>query len=141
MCQALGSTDGSETSESGSCLEHCCSCSERRPGYVQAAMPSDLLDGLTLTLSSDLDTRGQRHRHRYFRKSRGSSGVKGAELLIPPPNSYGASSPSGLPPRFQAAAPRPPPPPSPGALTYDPYVTHHRQVPPTARPSRYGAAR
>ncbi|KAM3624481.1 uncharacterized protein V6R79_024007 [Siganus canaliculatus] len=32
----------------------------------------------------DLDSRGQRqhHRHRYFRKSRGNSGVKGAELII-----------------------------------------------------------
>ncbi|CAF93332.1 unnamed protein product [Tetraodon nigroviridis] len=89
----------------------------------------------------DLDSRGQRHRHRYFRKSRGSSGVKGAELLITPPSSYGAPAPSGLPPRFQAAAPRPPPPPSPGALTYDPYVSPHHQAPPTARPPRYGAAR
>uniref|UniRef100_A0A8C9XF70 ubiquitinyl hydrolase 1 n=1 Tax=Sander lucioperca TaxID=283035 RepID=A0A8C9XF70_SANLU len=33
---------------------------------------------------SDSDSRGQRHhRHRYFRKSRGSSGMKGAELLMP----------------------------------------------------------
>uniref|UniRef100_A0A3B4VH42 ubiquitinyl hydrolase 1 n=1 Tax=Seriola dumerili TaxID=41447 RepID=A0A3B4VH42_SERDU len=41
----------------------------------------------------DSDSRGQRHhRHRYFRKSRGSSGLKGAELLLPPPSSYGGSS-------------------------------------------------
>ncbi|XP_029706440.1 putative bifunctional UDP-N-acetylglucosamine transferase and deubiquitinase ALG13 isoform X5 [Takifugu rubripes] len=88
----------------------------------------------------DLDSRGQRHRHRYFRKSRGSSGVKGAELLIAPPSSYGTPATSGLPPRFQAAAPRPPPPPTPAAISYDPYVSPHRQAPPTARP-RYGAAR
>ncbi|XP_051238628.1 putative bifunctional UDP-N-acetylglucosamine transferase and deubiquitinase ALG13 isoform X1 [Dicentrarchus labrax] len=94
----------------------------------------------------DLDSRGQRHhRHRYFRKSRGSSGVKGAELLMPPPSSYGGPAPSGLPPRFQPAGhPRPPPPPSPGAMTYDPYAPqhhHHHHHHPTARPPRYGASR
>ncbi|KAM8772294.1 putative bifunctional UDP-N-acetylglucosamine transferase and deubiquitinase ALG13 isoform 2-T2 [Acanthopagrus schlegelii] len=91
----------------------------------------------------DLDSRGQRHhRHRYFRKSRGSSGVKGAELLITPQSSYGGPAPSGLPPRFQPAGhPRPPPPPSPGALTYDPYAPphHHHHHHPTTRPPRYGA--
>uniref|UniRef100_A0A3Q3SKD3 ubiquitinyl hydrolase 1 n=1 Tax=Mastacembelus armatus TaxID=205130 RepID=A0A3Q3SKD3_9TELE len=47
---------------------------------------------------SDSDSRGQRHhRHRYFRKSRGSP------------------APPALPPRFQPTGhPRPPPPPSPG---------------------------
>ncbi|KAM9363222.1 LOW QUALITY PROTEIN: putative bifunctional UDP-N-acetylglucosamine transferase and deubiquitinase ALG13 [Symphorus nematophorus] len=91
----------------------------------------------------DLDSRGQRHhRHRYFRKSRGSSGVKGAELLMPPPSSYGGPAPSGLPPRFQPAGhPRPPPPPSPGAMTYDPYAPPHHHHHPTARPPRYGASR
>uniref|UniRef100_A0A3P9CEZ0 ubiquitinyl hydrolase 1 n=1 Tax=Maylandia zebra TaxID=106582 RepID=A0A3P9CEZ0_9CICH len=49
----------------------------------------------------DPDSRGQRHhRHRYFRKSRG---MKGTELLIPPPPSYGGPAPSSLPPRFQPA--------------------------------------
>nr|XP_046233849.1 putative bifunctional UDP-N-acetylglucosamine transferase and deubiquitinase ALG13 isoform X2 [Scatophagus argus] len=88
----------------------------------------------------DLDSRGQRHhRHRYFRKSRGSSGVKGAELLITPPSSYGGPATSGLPPRFQPAGhPRPPPPLSPGAITYDPYAPPHHH--PTARPPRYGAS-
>lgn len=91
---------------------------------------------------SDPDSRGQRHhRHRYFRKSRGSSGVKGAELLMPPPSSYGGPAPATLPPRFQPAGhPRPPPPPSPGAMTYDPYAPPHHH-PPTARPPRYGASR
>ncbi|XP_019134381.2 putative bifunctional UDP-N-acetylglucosamine transferase and deubiquitinase ALG13 isoform X2 [Larimichthys crocea] len=91
----------------------------------------------------DLDSRGQRHhRHRYFRKSRGSSGVKGAELMMQPPPPYGGPAPSGLPPRFQPAGqPRPPPPPVPGAMTYDPYTTpHHHHHHPTARPPRYGAS-
>ncbi|XP_044200091.1 putative bifunctional UDP-N-acetylglucosamine transferase and deubiquitinase ALG13 isoform X1 [Thunnus albacares] len=90
----------------------------------------------------DSDSRGQRHhRHRYFRKSRGSSGMKGAELLMPPPSSYGGPAPSALPPRFQPAGhPRPPPPPSPGAMTYDPYAPPHHHHP-TARPPRYGASR
>ncbi|XP_062294138.1 LOW QUALITY PROTEIN: putative bifunctional UDP-N-acetylglucosamine transferase and deubiquitinase ALG13 [Scomber scombrus] len=89
----------------------------------------------------DPDSRGQRHhRHRYFRKSRGSSGMKGAELLMPPPSSYGGPAPSALPPRFQPAGhPRPPPPPSPGAMTFDPYAPPHHHHP-TARP-RYGASR
>ncbi|KAM3865331.1 putative bifunctional UDP-N-acetylglucosamine transferase and deubiquitinase ALG13 [Diretmus argenteus] len=89
----------------------------------------------------DSDARGQRHhRHRYFRKSRGSGGVKGAELLMTPP-SYGGHAPSSLPPRFQPAGhTRPPPPPSPGAI-YDPYAPpHHHHHHPTPRP-RYGAAR
>ncbi|XP_056228646.1 putative bifunctional UDP-N-acetylglucosamine transferase and deubiquitinase ALG13 isoform X1 [Seriola aureovittata] len=90
----------------------------------------------------DSDSRGQRHhRHRYFRKSRGSSGLKGAELLLPPPSSYGGPAPSTLPPRFQPAGhPRPPPPPSPGTMTYDPYAPPHHH-PHTARPPRYGASR
>ncbi|XP_030002087.1 putative bifunctional UDP-N-acetylglucosamine transferase and deubiquitinase ALG13 [Sphaeramia orbicularis] len=96
------------------------------------------------TRKGDLDPelRGPRHhRHRYFRKSRGSSGVKGAELLIPPSSSYGGPAPSVLPPRFQPAGhPRPPPPPSPGAMAYDPYAPHHHH-PPTTRPPRYGANR
>ncbi|KAM6939558.1 LOW QUALITY PROTEIN: putative bifunctional UDP-N-acetylglucosamine transferase and deubiquitinase ALG13 [Xenentodon cancila] len=88
----------------------------------------------------DSDSRGQR-RHRYFRKSRGSSGVKGAELLMAPPSTYGGPTPSALPPRFQPAGhPRPPPPPSPGAITYDPYIPPHHHHP-TARPPRYGASR
>ncbi|XP_068178703.1 putative bifunctional UDP-N-acetylglucosamine transferase and deubiquitinase ALG13 [Antennarius striatus] len=87
----------------------------------------------------ELDPRGQRHhRHRYFRKSRGSSGVKGPDLLITAPSSYGGPASSGLPPRFQPVGhPRPPPPLSPGAMTYDPYAPPHHQ---TAR-SRYGASR
>ncbi|XP_070684443.1 putative bifunctional UDP-N-acetylglucosamine transferase and deubiquitinase ALG13 [Pempheris klunzingeri] len=92
----------------------------------------------------DLESRGQRHhRHRYFRKSRGSSGVKGPELLMPPPSSYGGPAPSALPPRFQPTGhPRPPPPPSPGAMSYDPYAPpHHHHHHPTARPPRYGASR
>lgn len=95
-----------------------------------------------LVSPSDPDSRGQRHhRHRYFRKSRGSSGMKGAELLIQPPSSYGSPAPSALPPRFQPAGhPRPPPPPSPGAMTYDPYVPPHHH-PPSARSPRYGASR
>ncbi|XP_045903735.1 putative bifunctional UDP-N-acetylglucosamine transferase and deubiquitinase ALG13 isoform X2 [Micropterus dolomieu] len=90
----------------------------------------------------DLDSRGQRHhRHRYFRKSRGSSGMKGAELLMPLPSSYGGPPPSGLPPRFQPGGhPRPPPPPSPGSMTYDPYAPPHHHHHPTARPPRYGAS-
>ncbi|KAM9857045.1 putative bifunctional UDP-N-acetylglucosamine transferase and deubiquitinase ALG13 [Aulostomus maculatus] len=90
----------------------------------------------------DTDSRGQRHhRHRYFRKSRGSSGMKGAELLMPPPSSYGGPPPSALPPRFQPAGhPRPPPPPSPGAMTYDPYAPPHHHPSP-ARPPRYGTSR
>ncbi|XP_029009578.1 putative bifunctional UDP-N-acetylglucosamine transferase and deubiquitinase ALG13 isoform X2 [Betta splendens] len=90
----------------------------------------------------DPDSRGQRHhRHRYFRKSRGGSGVKGAELLLPPPSSYGGPAPVTLPPRFQPAGhPRPPPPPSPGALTYDPYAPPHHHHPTTARPPRYGVS-
>ncbi|XP_026215106.1 putative bifunctional UDP-N-acetylglucosamine transferase and deubiquitinase ALG13 isoform X2 [Anabas testudineus] len=89
----------------------------------------------------DPDSRGQRHhRHRYFRKSRGSSGVKGAELLMPLPSSYGGPASATLPPRFQPAGhPRPPPPLSPGAMTYDPYAPPHHH-PPTARPPRYGAS-
>ncbi|XP_068607357.1 putative bifunctional UDP-N-acetylglucosamine transferase and deubiquitinase ALG13 [Brachionichthys hirsutus] len=85
----------------------------------------------------DMDSRGQRHhRHRYFRKSRGSGGMKGPDLLITSPSSYGGPAPSGLPPRFQPAGhPRPP---SPGAVTYDPYAPPHHH--PTAR-SRYGASR
>ncbi|XP_026025329.1 putative bifunctional UDP-N-acetylglucosamine transferase and deubiquitinase ALG13 isoform X4 [Astatotilapia calliptera] len=88
----------------------------------------------------DPDSRGQRHhRHRYFRKSRG---MKGTELLIPPPPSYGGPAPSSLPPRFQPAGhPRPPPPPSPGAMTYDPYAPPHHHHPPPARTPRYGASR
>nr|XP_057926269.1 putative bifunctional UDP-N-acetylglucosamine transferase and deubiquitinase ALG13 isoform X2 [Doryrhamphus excisus] len=91
----------------------------------------------------DSDVRGQRHqRHRYFRKSRGSNGIKGAELLIPPP-AYGGPAPSSLPPRFQPAGhPRPPPPPA-GAIPYDPYGPphhHHHHHPPAARPPRYGAS-
>ncbi|CAJ1052756.1 putative bifunctional UDP-N-acetylglucosamine transferase and deubiquitinase ALG13 isoform X1 [Xyrichtys novacula] len=95
----------------------------------------------------DCDSRGQRHqRQRYFRKSRGSSGVKGMELLMPPPSSYGGPAPSPLPPRFQPTGhPRPPPPPSPGAMTYDPYAPphhqHHHHHHPPARPPRYGASR
>ncbi|XP_035492542.2 putative bifunctional UDP-N-acetylglucosamine transferase and deubiquitinase ALG13 isoform X2 [Scophthalmus maximus] len=92
----------------------------------------------------DSDPRGQRHhRHRYFRKSRGSSGVKGAEMLMPPPSSYGGPAPSTLPPRFQPAGhPRLPPPPSPGAMTFDPYAPphHHHHHHPTARAPRYGAS-
>ncbi|XP_072240088.1 putative bifunctional UDP-N-acetylglucosamine transferase and deubiquitinase ALG13 [Leuresthes tenuis] len=90
----------------------------------------------------DADTRGQRHhRHRYFRKSRGSSGIKGAELLMPPPSTYGGPTPSALPPRFQPAShPRPPPPPSPGAMTYDPYAPPHHHHHPTARTPRYGTS-
>uniref|UniRef100_UPI003AABAF7E putative bifunctional UDP-N-acetylglucosamine transferase and deubiquitinase ALG13 n=1 Tax=Centroberyx gerrardi TaxID=166262 RepID=UPI003AABAF7E len=89
----------------------------------------------------DLESRGQRHhRHRYFRKSRG--GAKGAELLMPPPSSYGGHAPSALPPRFQPAGhTRPPPPPSPGGVTYDPYAPPHHHHHPTARPPRYGAPR
>ncbi|XP_028272210.1 putative bifunctional UDP-N-acetylglucosamine transferase and deubiquitinase ALG13 [Parambassis ranga] len=84
----------------------------------------------------DPDSRGQRHRHRYFRKSRGSNGVKGVEVLMPPPG----PAPSALPPRFQPAGhPRLPPPPSAGAMTYDPYAPPHHH-PPSARP-RYGASR
>ncbi|CAN9510008.1 unnamed protein product [Ophioblennius macclurei] len=92
----------------------------------------------------DSDARGQRHhRQRYFRKSRGSSGVKGAELLMPPPSSYGGPVPPTLPPRFQPAGhPRPPPPPpSPGTMAYDPYAPPHHHAPPSARPPRYGASR
>ncbi|KAF3688224.1 putative bifunctional UDP-N-acetylglucosamine transferase and deubiquitinase ALG13 [Channa argus] len=90
----------------------------------------------------DSDSRGQRHpRHRYFRKSRGSSGVKGAELLMAPTSSYGSPAPSSLPPRFQPAGhPRPPPPPSPGAMAYDPYTPPHHH-PSAARPPRYGTSR
>ncbi|XP_018530205.1 putative bifunctional UDP-N-acetylglucosamine transferase and deubiquitinase ALG13 isoform X2 [Lates calcarifer] len=89
----------------------------------------------------DSDSRGQRHhRHRYFRKSRGSSGVKGAELLMPPPSSYGGPAPTTLPPRFQPSGhPRPPLPPSPSSMTYDPYAPPHHH-PPAARPPRYGAS-
>ncbi|KAK2918361.1 putative bifunctional UDP-N-acetylglucosamine transferase and deubiquitinase ALG13 isoform X2 [Channa argus] len=89
----------------------------------------------------DSDSRGQRHpRHRYFRKSRGSSGVKGAELLMAPTSSYGSPAPSSLPPRFQPAGhPRPPPPPSPGAMAYDPYTPPHHH-PSAARPPRYGTS-
>uniref|UniRef100_A0A3P8WZ28 ubiquitinyl hydrolase 1 n=1 Tax=Cynoglossus semilaevis TaxID=244447 RepID=A0A3P8WZ28_CYNSE len=47
------------------------------------------------------DPRQRNHRNRYFRKSRGNSGVKGVELLMPPPSSYGAPTSSPLPPRFQ----------------------------------------
>nr|XP_020475966.1 putative bifunctional UDP-N-acetylglucosamine transferase and deubiquitinase ALG13 isoform X2 [Monopterus albus] len=88
----------------------------------------------------DSDPRGQRHhRQRYFRKARGSSGVKGAELLLPP-SSYGSPSPPTLPPRFQPTGhPRPPPPLSPGAMGYDPYAPPHPH-PPTARTPRYGAS-
>ncbi|XP_037830580.1 putative bifunctional UDP-N-acetylglucosamine transferase and deubiquitinase ALG13 [Kryptolebias marmoratus] len=90
----------------------------------------------------ELDSRGQRHhRHRYFRKSRGSSNVKGAELLMLQPTSYGSPAPSALPPRFQPAGhPRPPLPPSPGSMTYDPYAPPHHHHP-AARPPRYGASR
>ncbi|XP_049900916.1 putative bifunctional UDP-N-acetylglucosamine transferase and deubiquitinase ALG13 [Epinephelus moara] len=90
----------------------------------------------------DSDSRGQRHhRHRYFRKSRGSSGVKGGELLMSTPSTYGGPAPSALPPRFQPAGhPRPPPPPSPGAMTYDAYIPPHHHHPIT-RPPRYGATR
>ncbi|KAF3836965.1 hypothetical protein F7725_004429 [Dissostichus mawsoni] len=46
-------------------------------------------------------------RHRYFRKSRG--GMKGAELLMPPP-SYGGPAPSSLPPASSPqVTPAPPP--------------------------------
>ncbi|XP_023148626.2 putative bifunctional UDP-N-acetylglucosamine transferase and deubiquitinase ALG13 isoform X2 [Amphiprion ocellaris] len=88
----------------------------------------------------DADSRGQRHhRHRYFRKSRGSSGVKGVELLMPPPSTYGSPAPSALPPRFQPAGhPRPPAPPSTGAMTYDPYTPPHH--PPATRPPRYASS-
>ncbi|XP_061627010.1 putative bifunctional UDP-N-acetylglucosamine transferase and deubiquitinase ALG13 isoform X2 [Phyllopteryx taeniolatus] len=93
----------------------------------------------------DAEVRGhQRHpRHRYFRKSRGGGAVvKGAELAMPPPSSYGGPAPSPLPPRFQPAGhPRPPLPPAPsaaGAVPYDPYAPpHHHQH--AARPPRYGA--
>ncbi|KAL6111255.1 alg13 [Pungitius sinensis] len=91
----------------------------------------------------DVDARGQRHhhRHRYFRKSRGNSGLKGAELLMPQ-TSYGGPTSSALPPRFQAAGhPRPPPPLSPGTMTYDPYAPPHHHHHPPARPPRYGASR
>ncbi|XP_034444876.1 putative bifunctional UDP-N-acetylglucosamine transferase and deubiquitinase ALG13 isoform X2 [Hippoglossus hippoglossus] len=90
----------------------------------------------------DLDSRGQRHhRHRYFRKSRGSSGMKGAELLIAPAPLYGGPASSSLPPRFQPAGhPRPPPPPSTGTMTYDPYAPPHHHHHPTARAPRYGAS-
>ncbi|XP_062244220.1 putative bifunctional UDP-N-acetylglucosamine transferase and deubiquitinase ALG13 isoform X2 [Platichthys flesus] len=91
----------------------------------------------------DLDSRGQRHhRHRYFRKSRGSSGMKGAELMIAPAPLYGGPAPSSLPPRFQPAGhPRPPPPPSTGTMTYDPYAPpHHHHHHPTVRAPRYGAS-
>ncbi|KAM8878178.1 putative bifunctional UDP-N-acetylglucosamine transferase and deubiquitinase ALG13 isoform 3-T3 [Spinachia spinachia] len=95
----------------------------------------------------DVDSRGQRHhhRHRYFRKSRGNGGLKGAEILMPP-TSYGSPTSSALPPRFQPAGhPRPPPPLSPGTMTYDPYAPpphhHHHHHHPPARPPRYGASR
>ncbi|XP_028315629.1 putative bifunctional UDP-N-acetylglucosamine transferase and deubiquitinase ALG13 isoform X2 [Gouania willdenowi] len=91
----------------------------------------------------DTDSRGSQrhHRHRYFRKSRGSSGMKGTELLMAPPSSYSGSAPPPLPPRFQPTGhPRPLPPPSPGAMTYDPYVPPHHQPPPP-RPARYGTTR
>lgn len=89
---------------------------------------------------SEPDSRSQRHhRHRYFRKSRGSS-VKGAELLMLQPTSYGSPAPSALPPRFQPSGhTRPPLPPSPGAMTCDPYAPHHHH--PTARHPRYGTSR
>ncbi|KAF7646076.1 hypothetical protein LDENG_00193860 [Lucifuga dentata] len=91
----------------------------------------------------DSESRGQRHRrHRFFRKSRGNAGLKGAEFLMLPPSSYRGPDPSGLPPRFQpishARPPPPPPPPSPSNMTYDPYALHHHH--PTPRPPRYGAA-
>ncbi|KAM9314747.1 LOW QUALITY PROTEIN: putative bifunctional UDP-N-acetylglucosamine transferase and deubiquitinase ALG13 [Pholidichthys leucotaenia] len=85
----------------------------------------------------DPDSRGRHHRHRYFRKSRGSNGVKGAELLMPPP--YGGPATSALPPRLQPAGHHPHPPLSPSTVTYDPYAPPHH--PPMARPPRYGAAR
>ncbi|XP_008314559.1 putative bifunctional UDP-N-acetylglucosamine transferase and deubiquitinase ALG13 isoform X2 [Cynoglossus semilaevis] len=89
----------------------------------------------------DSDPRQRNHRNRYFRKSRGNSGVKGVELLMPPPSSYGAPTSSPLPPRFQPTGhPRPPPPPSAGALAYDPYAPPHNHVP-AARAPRYGASR
>ncbi|XP_076028221.1 putative bifunctional UDP-N-acetylglucosamine transferase and deubiquitinase ALG13 [Genypterus blacodes] len=92
----------------------------------------------------DSESRGQRHhRHRYFRKSRGNASMKGVELLMPPPSSYGGPTPSTLPPRFQPTGHARPPPPSPGAMTYDPYAPphHHHHHPPTTRPPRYGATR
>ncbi|XP_042370968.1 putative bifunctional UDP-N-acetylglucosamine transferase and deubiquitinase ALG13, partial [Plectropomus leopardus] len=87
----------------------------------------------------DSDSRGQRHhRHRYFRKSRGSSGMKAGELLMAPPSSYGSPAPSALPPRTQPAG-HPRPPPAPGAMTYDPYAPPHHHHP-VSRPPRYGAS-
>uniref|UniRef100_A0A3P9MQY3 UDP-N-acetylglucosamine transferase subunit ALG13 n=1 Tax=Oryzias latipes TaxID=8090 RepID=A0A3P9MQY3_ORYLA len=90
----------------------------------------------------DLDSRGQRHhRHRYFRKTRGNNVVKGAELFMQPPSSYGGPTSSVLPPRFQPVGQaRPPPPLSPGALTYNPYAPQHHPAP-TVRPPRYGSSR
>ncbi|XP_024123033.1 putative bifunctional UDP-N-acetylglucosamine transferase and deubiquitinase ALG13 isoform X3 [Oryzias melastigma] len=89
----------------------------------------------------DPDSRGQRNpRHRYFRKSRGSNVVKGAELLMAPPSSYGGPVSSVLPPRFQPVGhARPPPPLSPGAMTFNPYAPQHHPAP-TARPPRYGSS-
>ncbi|XP_072295702.1 putative bifunctional UDP-N-acetylglucosamine transferase and deubiquitinase ALG13 isoform X2 [Eucyclogobius newberryi] len=80
------------------------------------------------------DSRGHRHRHRFFRKVRG----KGSDLVLAPPSFTGQNQ--VLPPRFQPT-PRPPPPPSPTALTYDPYAPpptphHHprgqRYAPPSS---------
>ncbi|KAM7405547.1 hypothetical protein PAMP_012806 [Pampus punctatissimus] len=94
----------------------------------------------TPTRKRDLNSDARGQRHRYFRKSRGSSGLKGAELLMPPPSSYGGLAPSALPPCFQLAGHlRPPPPLSHGVMTYDPYAPprHHQ---PTTRAPRYRAS-
>nr|XP_057941359.1 putative bifunctional UDP-N-acetylglucosamine transferase and deubiquitinase ALG13 isoform X2 [Doryrhamphus excisus] len=58
----------------------------------------------------DSDVCGRRHRrrsHPYFRRPCGSSGIKGAVLLVPPP-AYGGPAPLCFQP---AGNPRPPPPP------------------------------
>lgn len=109
---------------------------------LHGSVPTRLPSADAVFSLPDPESRGQRHhRHRYFRKSRGSSGVKGVELLMPPPVSYGGPAPSSLPPRFQPGGhPRPPLPPSPGAMTYDPYAPPHHH-PPAGRAPRYGVSR
>ncbi|KAM9314753.1 UDP-N-acetylglucosamine transferase subunit ALG13-like [Pholidichthys leucotaenia] len=86
----------------------------------------------------DPDCRGRHHRYWYFRKSRGSNGVMGAELLMLPP-SYGGPATSVLPPCLQPAGHHPHPPLSPSTMTYDPYAPPYH--PPMARPPRYSTAR
>lgn len=62
----------------------------------------------------DPDSRGQRHRTRFFRKVRG----KGAELMLAPPPAFAGQV---VPPRFQPT-PRPPPSPPTTTMPYDPYA-------------------